>query len=162
MSWEEFNKLWVQICNFINAPSNDVLFDHSRAGEIEYRNKLTELIGDLLATGRFGLESRGNWRFGQHATEPHQEAYVALALDSFWSPILLTNSRVADYVGRVTAYAGKRIMEQVPIENTGRILQADKVGGWLMNQDATEWDRVSVSRVVLCLWIAFANFTIFT
>lgn len=64
------------ICAFVNAPSNDVLFQQPNDGM--YKVKLSEITDDILQTGIFGPKSRGTWKFGKYSPEPDREEYVPL------------------------------------------------------------------------------------
>lgn len=57
------------------------------------------------------------------------------------------DSRIYTYIGGVTAYAGEEVMKQVPSGNGLRPIEADKVGGWLLNQEATNWNDASRDQV---------------
>lgn len=67
LSWKDFNALWWHICNFINAPRNDILLDTSSAGETEYEWKIIDIMRDVLVAGLFAPRSRNSWRFNSVA-----------------------------------------------------------------------------------------------
>lgn len=50
--------------------------------------------------------------------------------------------RIAQFIARLTAHAVNGIMEQVKAWDDPWNIQADKVGAWLMNEEATVWDGV--------------------
>lgn len=75
LSWENFNRVWMQVCSFVNAPSNGILFDGSNIRE--YKVQLRELADDIVQAGLFGPGARGSWVFGKHFNEPRQVEFVS-------------------------------------------------------------------------------------
>lgn len=63
-------------CAFVNAPSNDALFQQSNT--TAYKIRLDKTTNEMRSTGIFGPESRGTWRFGRYRSEPCHEEYVLL------------------------------------------------------------------------------------
>lgn len=51
--------------------------------------------------------------------------------------------RIASYIARLTMHAADTVMTDVLKWNDHIEIKADKVGGWLMNEEATNWDNVS-------------------
>lgn len=51
--------------------------------------------------------------------------------------------RIVGFVGRLTEHAAMGIMNQVLAWDDPWDVEADKVGGCLMNEEATVWDQVS-------------------
>lgn len=62
--------------------------------------------------------------------------------------MLLTISRIDLYIGAVAAYAAEEVVKQLPVGGQPLPIEADKVGGWLMNQDATSWENVGIPQLV--------------
>lgn len=56
--------------------------------------------------------------------------------------VLLTRSRIADFLRRLTQHAAQTILAQVPLPNNFHTTKPTKVGAWLTNQIATDWDNV--------------------
>lgn len=61
-----------------------------------------------------------------------------------WQSFADTRVRITDYITRVTVYAASGIMAQVRSYDDLITIESDKVGGWLMNEEATEWEHVSI------------------
>lgn len=53
-----------------------------------------------------------------------------------------TGVRIVDFIARLTVYAAKGIMGQVTPCDDPCEIKEDKVGAWLMNEEATVWDEV--------------------
>ncbi|KAL0631762.1 hypothetical protein Q9L58_009370 [Maublancomyces gigas] len=122
LSWPAINRLWMDVCNILNSPSHDILLDANRSHELEYHEKLAELTRDVLTSGVFGPDTQGRWRYGRHTDEPDQIAIV-------------------DFIARLTMHAARGILDQVTACDHSCDVKADKVGAWLMNEEATIWDQ---------------------
>lgn len=59
---------------------------------------------------------------------------------------MLTGSSIVDFVRRVAEYPAQGILAQATASTGLDNIQATKVGAWLTNQVATEWDSVSKYR----------------
>lgn len=53
--------------------------------------------------------------------------------------------RITDFIARLTVHAASGIMHQVMAWDDYCDIQADKVGAWLMNVEATVWDEVCLT-----------------
>ncbi|KAL0633270.1 hypothetical protein Q9L58_007823 [Maublancomyces gigas] len=127
-SWRDMNRLSTQICQYITAPAFDVLLHVTMTGKPEYERCLSILTADILATGIFGPMQPAIWKYGRHPNKPDIV-------------------RIADYVRRLTHYVAQRIVDQISEPTELRNITANKVGAWLTNQSATEWnDYAFVNR----------------
>lgn len=59
-----------------------------------------------------------------------------------------------DFIGRLTTHAASSIMEQVLAWDDPCELRADKVGAWLMNEEATVWDEArETEQSAMGMWL---------
>lgn len=73
LCWQDFNRLWMQICNHVNSPAHDVLLSITATGP-EYEHSMEVIITDVLAGGTFGVDRPGIWKYGRHESEPDHVA----------------------------------------------------------------------------------------
>ncbi|KAL0631144.1 hypothetical protein Q9L58_009997 [Maublancomyces gigas] len=123
MSWSSFNQLWMDICHILNSPSYDILLDISNSHTPNYIAKLNELTLHVLASAAFGPQTDGRWHYGRHEEEDEDR------------------DMIVSFVTRLTAHAAMEIMAQLMASHHPSGIQADKVGAWLMNEEATIWDE---------------------
>lgn len=70
LSWANFNRLWMDVCQFLNSPANDTLLDVNKAGQPEYDRQMNEITYDILCSGIFEPKWMGTWTYGRYENEP--------------------------------------------------------------------------------------------
>lgn len=131
----------MEISQILNAPSLDILLDFKNAQTPQYIARLADLTRHVLASGVFGPTTVGRWHLGRHDEEEDQDEYVYLFEESVTCPAN-PGRRIVDFVERLTAHAVSRIMAVVQQYDGTCEIKPDKVGAWLMNEEATMWDDV--------------------
>lgn len=154
LSWESFNTLWLDVCQFVYSPANHMLLDQSDKRHPINTELLKEITDEIMAAGFFKPEARATWVFGVYSPEPDLQEYSHSPLQSF--RLLLTTPRFTKYVSRLIAYVAEQFIKQIPSGELSHHLHSAKVTLWLTNEKDTGPDNVST---LLCVkyWTGIAN-----
>lgn len=151
LSWESFNTLWLQVCQFVYSPSHDILLGYTNTSNPNY----LDLINAIKLAGYFNLEARAAWVLGIYTLELDQDEYAhPLHLRSRFQ---LTILRFTEYVGRLVAYAAQQFIKQIPAGHPENRPQSDKVTRWLSNDKNADCTNVRTPGVKS--WRGIANET---
>lgn len=139
LSWENFNTLWLQVCQVVYSPSHDILRRHTDTTDPIY----IDLFNAIRLAGYFSVEARAAWVLGLYTPEPNHDEYAHRLL--LRPEFLLTIPRFTEYLNRLIAYAAQQFIKQIPSGHLGHRQHSAKVARWLTNEEDADCKDVSTA-----------------